>query len=100
MDTDEGWTGETAEVGGGSRQATNRGVEPLGIELPVLGGAVDDLVAVGPTSLPIPRKICEKIWDNQFVNMQELRPSRLGAADPTWRDLVEVASRGKSSENV
>ena len=62
MDTDEGWTGETAEVGGGSRQATNRGVEPLGIELPVLGGAVDDLVAVGPTSLPIPRKICEKIW--------------------------------------
>ena len=52
---------------------------------------------VGPTSLPIPLKICEKIWDNQFVNMQELLPSRLRAADPTWRDLVEVASRGKSS---
>ena len=57
----------------------------------------EDLVVVGPTSMPIPRKLCDKIWANQFVDMQDLLPAKLGASEPSWSDLVEAA-RGKSSK--
>ena len=61
------------------------------------GEGADDLVVVGPTSLPVPCKLCDRIWDNQFVNMQELLPARLGAPDPSWKDLIEAVSKGKST---
>ena len=61
------------------------------------GEGADDLVVVGPTSLPVPRKLCDRIWDNQYVNMQELLPARLGAPDPSWKDLIEAVSKGKST---
>jgi hypothetical protein len=58
-----------------------------------MGDRADELVVVGPTSLPVPRKRCDRIWGNQFVNMQELLPARLGAPDPSWKDLIEAVGK-------
>ncbi len=79
--------------GGGWHQASNeQGGEPLGIELPVLGGG-----GSRPPCSGRPHIIANTTEDMGQPVWQELLPSRLGAAEPTWRDLVEVASRGKSS---
>ena len=45
-------------------------------------------VVVGSTSLQVALKLAEKIWKGEFIDMHELSPARLGAAEPTLYDLL------------
>ena len=45
-------------------------------------------VSVGPGSPPIPRKLAEKIWRGEFIELHELLPSRLTTPEPTVLDLL------------
>lgn len=44
-------------------------------------------VSAGPGSPPIPRKLAEKIWHGEFIELHELLPSRLTTPEPTVLDL-------------
>ena len=45
-------------------------------------------VSVGPHSPPIPKRLAEKIWRNEFIELNELLPSRLGIPQPTLMDVL------------
>ena len=37
---------------------------------------------------PIPKRLAEKIWRNEFIELHELLPSRLGVPQPTLMDVL------------
>ena len=39
-------------------------------------------------SLPIPKKLAEKVWHNEFIELHELLPARLGVPQPTLMDVL------------
>ena len=45
-------------------------------------------LSVGPHSPPIPKKLAEKIWRSEFIELSELLPSRLGIPQPTLLDVL------------
>ena len=53
-------------------------------------------VSVGPHSPPIPKKLADKIWRNEFVELHELLPSRLGIPAPTLLDVLASPSTPKT----
>ena len=53
-------------------------------------------VSVGPHSPPIPRKLAEKIWRNEFIELHELLPARLGIPPPTLLDVLAGPSTPKA----
>ena len=53
-------------------------------------------VSVGPHSPPIPKKPADKIWRNEFVELHELLPSRLGIPAPTLLDVLASPSTPKT----
>lgn len=55
--------------------------------------APSETIAVGGSTPPVPKRLCEKIWRGEFVDMQDLLPSRLGLPEPTLLDLVVQAKR-------
>ena len=62
--------------------------------------STSDSILVGPTSPPIPRKIAEKVWRQEFVGMEELLPARLGAAEPTVLDALSGKFKDKLSRSI
>ena len=42
---------------------------------------------ISTTSPPVPRKLAEAIWRDEFIDLSELRPARLGASEPTLLEL-------------
>lgn len=70
---------------------------PLSSLLPLaIPSLSNEAVAVGTHSPPVPKKVAEKIWGGEFIELSELLPSRLGAPELTLRDLV--ANRDKQKE--
>ena len=53
-------------------------------------------VSVGPHSPPIPKKLAQKIWRNEFIELRELLPSRLGIPPPTLMDVLASPSTSKA----
>ncbi len=45
-------------------------------------------VVLDSTTPPIPRKLAERVWRGEFVELQEFLPARLGAPEPTLFDLI------------
>ena len=45
---------------------------------------------------PIPRKLAEKIWRNEFIQLHELLPARLGIPSPTLLDVLAGPSTPKA----
>ena len=62
--------------------------------------SASDSILVGPTSPPIPRKIVEKVWKQEFAGMEELLPTRLGAAEPTVLDALSGKFKDKQSGSI
>ena len=53
---------------------------------------VNQAVSIGPHSPPIPKKLANKIWRDEFVELSELLPSRLGISQPTLMDVLAPSS--------
>ena len=51
-------------------------------------GSSSEAIEVSMNMPPIPTKLAEKIWRKEFVELDALLPSRLGAPEPTLQDLV------------
>ena len=45
-------------------------------------------ISIGPHSPPIPKKLAEKVWRNEFIELHELLPARLGVPQPTLMDVL------------
>ncbi len=58
-----------------------------------------EAVVVSMNSPPIPGKLAEKIWRNEFIELDSLLPSRLGAPEPTIQDLV-YGERRKEKKGI
>lgn len=59
-----------------------------------------DAIAVGPSSPPIPLKLAQKIWRNEFVDLQELLPARLGIPEPTLLDVLTKPESTKPKKEI
>ena len=59
-----------------------------------------EAIMVGGSSPPVPRKIAEKIWKLEYVDLNELLPSRLGAPELTMLDLFTQRDRAKESKKI
>ena len=57
---------------------------------------MNQAISVGPHSPPIPKKLAERIWRNEFVELQELLPARLGIPQPTLMDVLAGPSTQKA----
>ncbi len=56
-------------------------------------------VVLGSTTPPIPRKLAEKVWRGEFVELQEFLPARLGAPEPTLFDLIAEKGAHKAKKS-
>ena len=59
-----------------------------------------EAIVVGGSSPPVPRKIAEKIWKLEYVDLNELLPSRLGAPELTMLDLFTQRDRAKEVKKI
>ena len=59
-----------------------------------------EAIVVGGSSPPVPRKIAEKIWKLEYVDLNELLPSRLGAPELTMLDLFTQRDRAKEAKKI
>ena len=57
-------------------------------------------VAVGPISPPIPVKLAEKIWRGEYIELDELLPSRLGVPSPTVLDVLLQWDKARSKKSI
>ena len=57
-------------------------------------------VAVGPSSPPVPVKLAEKIWQGEYIDLQELLPSRLGAPSSTVLDALLKPEKIKARKSI
>ena len=74
---------------------------PLSAVLPVRESVGSmDAVVVGGCSPPIPRKMAEKIWKGEFIDLNELLPSRLGAPELTMWDLLGKSEKPKAPKKI
>ena len=84
----------------GSASLTLTPHTPLASLLPPLfesaSTASKKAIVIGTTSPPIPRKLAEAIWRDEFIDLAELLPARLGAPEPT---LLELFSGDQSKWN-
>ena len=55
---------------------------------------------VGGSSPPVPRKIAEKIWKLEYVDLNELLPSRLWSPELTMLDLFIQCDRAKEAKKI
>ena len=52
-------------------------------------------VVVGPSSPPVPGKLDEKIWRDEYINLSALLPHRLGAPETTPAKALQRRTREK-----
>ena len=57
-------------------------------------------LSVGPHSPPIPKKLAEKIWRSEFIELSELLPSRLGIPQPTLLDVLAPKQSVKQISSI
>ena len=58
-----------------------------------------EAIVVSVNLPPVPGKLAEKIWRKEFIELDALLPSRLGAAEPTLQDLV-CGERKKEKKGI
>lgn len=58
-----------------------------------------EAVIVGMNSPPVPKKLAEKIWKGEYVQLDKLLPSNLGAPELTLVDLLRKIKRGRIVPN-
>lgn len=74
---------------------------PLADILPGYGNSIStDAISVGPSSPPIPLKLAQKIWRNEFIDLQELLPARLGIPEPTLLDVLTKPESTKPKKEI
>ena len=59
-----------------------------------------DAISVGPSSPPIPLKLTQKIWRNEFVELHELLPARLGIPEPTLLDVLTKPENARPKKEI
>ena len=57
-----------------------------------------EAIVVGGSSPSVPRKIAEKIWKLEYVDLNELLPSHLEAQELTMVDLFTQHDRGRGKK--
>ena len=57
-------------------------------------------VLIGCSSPPIPRKLAEKAWGGEYIDLAELSPARLGAPEPTLLELFAGNGKAKSKKGA
>ena len=57
-------------------------------------------ISVGPVSPPVPRKVAEKIWRGEYIELLELLPERLGAPGPTVLDALLQSDKVKPKKSI
>ena len=64
------------------------------------GGSSTEAIAVGPSSPPIPIKMAQKIWRNEFIELHDLLPARLGIPEPTLLDVLTKPDSVKPRKEI
>ena len=59
-----------------------------------------EAIVVGGSSPPVPRKIADKIWKHEYVDLSELLPSCLGAPELTMLDLFTQRDKPKEAKKI
>ena len=60
-----------------------------------------EAVVIGTCTPPIPKKLAQKIWKGEYVDLYELSPMKLGTPEPTILDIFQSKqkkARGKSEK--
>ena len=57
-----------------------------------------EVVIIGSSSPPIPRKLAEKVLKGEFVDLADLSPARLGAQEPTLWELFAGSTKSKAKK--
>lgn len=93
--------------------STIAGQQPLSIDTPPQFISLDtalthvahpaqskEAVNVGPSSPPVPKKLADKIWKGEYIDLCELLPSQLGAPEPTVYDLFGKTERVRPRKRI
>ena len=59
-----------------------------------------EAISVGPSSPPIPLKLAQKIWRNEFIELHNLLPVRLGIPEPTLLDVLTKPESTKPRKEI
>lgn len=59
-----------------------------------------DAVLIGCSSPPIPRKLAERAWGGEYVDLAELSPVRLGTPEPTLLELFAGNTKTRSKKGA
>ena len=73
---------------------------PISHVLPPTTEGQGDAIVIGASTPPVPRKLAERIWRGEFVEMQELLPARLGVPEPSLLDVIAGKHRQQSTRTV
>ena len=74
---------------------------PLASLLPPVAAPLSaEAITVGSHLPPIPKKLVNKIWRSEFIELSELLPRRLGAPEVTLMDLISNRDRPKDPKKI
>lgn len=73
---------------------------PISHVLPPPNEGQGDAIVIGASTPPVPRKLAERIWRGEFVEMQELLPARLGVPEPSQLDVIAGKHRQQSTRTI
>jgi len=50
---------------------------------------------ISTTFPPVPKRLADKIWRGEYIELWELLPTQLGAAESTFLDLMSKSEKSK-----
>ena len=55
---------------------------------------------MGPNSPPVPKKLAERIWKGEYIDLIDLLPSQLGAPELTFLDLLAKTEKARPKKQI
>ena len=100
--------GSPALIVGTSNSASLGDGTPLPAETPLtqliplpLPSPTTEAIVLGACHPPIPKKIVEKAWRGEFIDLDSLLPSRLGTPEPTlWDWMTASQAKGRETKRI
>ena len=92
-----------ASRSGAATTTTNSYSSPVvALQLPLTPNNDDpcQAISVGPHSPPIPKRLADRIWRNEYIELCELLPSRLGVPQPTLMDVLAPSKQTTSPKQI
>ena len=59
-----------------------------------------EAITVGPSSPPLPKRLADRIWKGEYIDLRELLPSHLGVPEPTVFDLFSKTERIRPRKHI